>query len=205
MFEIITVLILLLVLCIIKIISYDREKILLKNICFCCAKNSDIHRCNLSLFSHIFNIQNDLRKEKKIKQKYCITQNDSKYANEILKKFSDNLLQSYLDKELDVGIKKTVSLSKEEFLMIYLWNFLRNNNNFIFEKMYSYGKIPDGERYRELHLTDFSLVYYKLLYITQLYCHSSNNIMKQFPRLSYENIEGTTEIIDSKVKKHYIN
>ncbi|MEE1279492.1 MAG: hypothetical protein UHH95_01505 [Oscillospiraceae bacterium] len=207
MIQVIIILILILVFCLLKLSKCSDEETLRKYVCFCCAKNDEMHRGAISLFGHILNIQNDLQTNIKIKKRYRILYDDNQYINELLEKFSDNLLQSYFDKGLDVGIKESTKLTKEEFLMIYLWVFLRNDRNFIFEheKMYTLGEIPNGENYRELHLTDYSLAYYKLFYITQLYCHNSNNIMKHLPDLCYENPEGTKEIIDTKIKKHYIS
>lgn len=142
--------------------------------------SSDNHiRCNFSLSTYVYNAQIKLS----LPQAYRISGDEErKILNEILEEYKKDLMQAYFAGKLGLPKSKYV-IRGQDYFMFTLYCFLsdhRSDYNFL--------------GYNLNKLTDFSMVFHKMHYITYMYCRG-NDILKGFiPEWNEKIIK---EILDS--------
>lgn len=158
---------------------------------------------DMSLWKYVWNAQNHC----KIAEQYRIaTDEEWQLVREILEEFKKDLSRNYFDGVLKAPIKSKYVINEEQYLMLYLCSFLKErqcNGEFLGYEMHDeiiehnyYGYSNFSATYR---ISDFAVVYHKLLYIAYVVCKTSNgiNIDGQF----YYNESSIEEVITKKILK----
>lgn len=102
--------------------------------------------------------------------KYKLTTEESDIALDIIKTFQQWLLRSYLLGHYNN--KRFAKLTTDHFLIERLGVFLSENElNTDFNKQEMFVIERKEDRRAVYHFTNYSRVYYKMLYISQLYCN----------------------------------
>ena len=132
------------------------------------------------------------QKQTKLNEKYHIkTEEEKEMAREILDEFRDEIIFQYFYGKLSFPKNEKLSklkyrpFSNEDLLIINLEDFLSENsgksyigNNKMHEK--SLYKYENGSHFGDYQyqLSDFGIVFFKLHYITNLYCQQSKTIFR---------------------------
>lgn len=122
---------------------------------------------------------------------------DKKYIVNIINEFKAYMQSTFFNNTtID---KKLLSLSDEEFILLYFYSYLCNVNlieaNLNGEKLLKYSH---KENYTTVYcLTNYGYSFYKLLYSLQLYCQQSEKIMKS-GKCSI-NIYNTQKVLDKGI------
>ena len=110
-----------------------------------------------------------------VENTYRITEDENNFAIDIIKKFQQWLLELYLLGRLNT--REYAKLETKPFLIRMLQQFLSENKyekEFNKQEMFVREKKENGITL--YHLTDYSRVYYKMLYISLCYCDIIQNI-----------------------------
>lgn len=152
----------------------------------CKRRNCSVGERDSDYLSYILSVQNKLN----LDEKYHIkTEEEKSIANEILDAFRNEIIFQYFYGTLSIPKNeylskfKYIPFSKTDLLIINLEDFLSSNSgksyigdNKMHEKTLS--KYENGYTLGDYQyqLSDFGLVFFKLYYITNLYCNQSKTI-----------------------------
>jgi hypothetical protein len=127
------------------------EKSLKKKITWCVVNDKAIQ--NMSLCDYIHNAQLSIEK------KYHLVENEESTVIEILQVYKQQLIQYYFKGLLS----NYYNLTEKDYFFVTLTDFLRKHE---------YDTFFNGKELRinKNKLNDYGVAYYKLYYISQLYC-----------------------------------
>lgn len=157
---------------------------------------------DMPLWMYIHNAQIKLG----IDERYRIsTDEEWKFAKEIIQEFQNNLMQSYFKGNLGL-IKSKYVIYGEDYFMYKLGSFLEEHQcdyEFLGYKMHkeriSYKKYGSwgGELFDASYvISDFSVVYHKLYHTVYMFCKNCKSLNEN--GLRYSNGEFLKEILDTK-------
>lgn len=182
---------------ILSYMCYDRYKRndIFKKVKWCISYDSfNKTEADRKMHIHILRLQHQLS----IGERYRITDDESDIVIEILHSFQQDLIQKYFNDSLASCkyIEKIFfTISLMEFLEKHQCKETFNGNKMHTTKNYkSYGDVSFSAT---LVLTDYAIIYYKLLYITQLYCNKLLNITDS-NKLGFQMAETTKVAIDTR-------
>lgn len=180
-----------------------REHTTLYNlVSWCVTKDSSFYRCNLPLYSYVFNAQNDLD----IPSQYRLSvSQDKTTVEELLTFFQNELTKNYFEGSLKC-VKSKYVIPGDHFFMFALNSFLREhqcdscfNGHDMHKKTLSYSShgswgAPLFDASYEL--SDFAVIYHKLYYISYLFCKNSKVLNTKGD--AYRNSESIKKILDTR-------
>lgn len=179
---------------------YDRYKRndIFKKVKWCISYDSfNNTEADRKMYTHILRLQHQLS----IGERYRITNDESDIIIEILHSFQQDLIQRYFNDSLT-----SCKYIEEVFFTISLMEFLEkhqckqtfNGNEMHTPKNYQeYGTWGATSFSATYVLTDYAIIFYKLLYITQLYCNKLLNITDT-NKLGFITAETTKVAIDTR-------
>lgn len=134
---------------------------------------------DMAIWKYVYNVQ----VERNIPQQYRITRNDDwDLVRAIIKECADNVGKDYLNRRLEPGAEYA-ALTQQEFFFAQLYYHLRikasKYNKICGRDMFS--RVENfvneyGYDAKKCFLSDAGVVYYKLCYITALYCKDNPRI-----------------------------
>ena len=126
---------------------------------------------------------------------------DFKLVREIVEEYQDHITKLYFRDKLSLFKSKYV-VSETDYFMAMLHDFLSEHSaqsEFLGHEMYSERiefKSYEGDGYRAKYaMSDFGIVFYKLYYITHMYCKESPVFQNRVAGWAAKNIQ---EILDTK-------
>lgn len=162
-----------------KYIEYSRQNKLKELISWCVTEDSNIHRCNLNLEDYIWNAQIKLN----LPQQFLIDVDTVDYEDIkiILKKFQQDTAKKYFNDSNSFSLPKSkYKLNSETYFYYLLHSYLDTCDSHSFIGYEILGaqlsrKEYDGDGWDATYqLTDFGIVFYKLLYISYKFCKNNN-------------------------------
>lgn len=187
----------------VRFYDYTLKKRLHEHVAWCVSNDSLLYRCGLTLFDYIWNAQvkHDLSKEYRL-----IADSERTTAKEILKYFQEYLNQAYFKGDLSFS-RENVNMASETYFIVLLKYYLEKHEcetYFHENKMYttksykSFGRWG-GELFEATYeLTDYAVVYHKILYTVRL-CYL--DIFKekiQEHSVAHRSAEYSKKVLDSK-------
>ena len=190
---------------------------LFDKVAWCVINNSKV-RSNLGLLDWLRNIQYySKRKEANyffpngdklflIEEKYWLHEEEFDYAKQILQEYQKDLVQKYFSIQLGENrfIKK---LTEAEYFVFTLKDFLEHCEC---EITFKGNQMYNTKEYKDLgswgmplfkatyELTDFAVVYHKMYLIAQTYCLTLRKDPLDTDTLSYQSVEATKKVLDTK-------
>lgn len=166
--------------CLYKLYGYYLKNDLFEKISF--ILESKFHY-NLTLKDYILTFQEKIQ----LTENYIIAPEDIETINKILEVYKNNLSHKFHTKKLTLTHKLSM-LDDKEYFCLSLYNFLLKNKlsdhiSFSSDKIRMYAVLEieyhSQMAYNRIYqLTDFAIVYYKLLLICNMYCLQNNKIKK---------------------------
>ena len=206
-----------------KLYEHYIKRNLFNKVAWCVTNDSHIYRCNMNLIDWINNIPFYSLKKKTadcffpnadklfpIDEKYRIQGDEERnIAKEILKEYQRDLIQKYFLGELGTNrfIRK---LTKAEYFLYTLQEFLQKHEcetTFNGIKMYetkeykSYGSWGVPLFSATYELTDYAVVYHKIIYIAEMYRLTLRENPLDTESYYFKSAEATKEVIDSRKMK----
>lgn len=142
--------------------------------------------------------------EYEIKKEYCITEEiEKQYMREIIEEFQKETARSYFKGELR-AIKSKYVIYGQDYFMILLHSFLDKHqcdDKFLGYEMHEetvYHKSYNGGYESTYTLTDFAVVYHKMLYISHVFCRNYKPIIESNIALPCDNTKNIEKILNTK-------
>lgn len=200
-----------------RVRSHRESELLYKFVAWCVSKDDLVYRCNLSLLHYVHNAQISL----KISDSHSIRGDIERgYAKSILDGFTSYLCESYFCHKINRdNLRKLGKWEKIDgyfieihFFMFQLYNYLSSHqcdSHFLGQDMHcktlsrkDYG-MWGGPLYDATYeLTDFAVVFHKMLYISYMFCKNSSIyadvISKYATEQSYIDVINTKQISISR-------
>ena len=169
---------------------------------WCVTKDSSLYRCNLPLYSYIFNAQIDL--DVPLQYRLSVSQ-DKAAVEELLTFFQNELSKNYFEGSLKC-VKSKYVIPGSHYFMFALNSFLSKhqcdtyfNGYDMHKKTLSYnshGSWGTPLFDASYELSDFAIVYHKLYYITYLFCKNSKVFNSKGD--AYCNPDSIKQILDTR-------
>ena len=184
-------------------LKYRKEKNLFKLVAWSVTGNYDT-RLNINSYtSELVSYIKEAQYINKIDNEYKTVESDEiKIVYEIIKEYQKYVSREYFKGHLGlIDSKRTIQ--PEDYFMATLHDLLSAHHcdrTFIeydmFGEQFEYKRYSDGSGYKATYaLTDFSIVYHKLYYITHIYCKNSLALQDKVSLWSEEIIK---EALDTK-------
>ncbi len=214
-FPLITLAITLIVIIVVLLVKLHQQDLFFERIHFCVAKKvlANYSNCYIDLVDLVNNVQSYSEKKYSpdrffpkanlmahIDSVYRIAADERDMANKIICTYQKSKINDFFEGNLKLN-QFVCKLSPSEYFILTLYYFLEDNEyKRIFEEdLYVYTHSDD--MFRCYELTDFGIVYYKLLLISNAYSVTIN-ISKYKPAAAHM-IKQYKEILDTKTIKFY--
>lgn len=199
---IIGVLVLVMIFAIDRTIKYYRQKKLFELVSWSAIGDYDSAlRRHSRVNDLVFSIMDAQSKDYISFQYSIVEEDDFKLVREILEGYQDHITKLYFGNKLCL-IKSKHAVSKIDYFMATLHDFLSENcaeSRFLGHNMHSERlefKSYDGDGYKAKYaMSDFGILYYKLYYITHMYCKESPVFQNRAAGWSEKNIQ---DVLDTK-------